>query len=79
MSGWANSGSGLDLVSESDGFAEQQDGAAPGMGFCVQDEKAVDGADTRACVRACVRAGAGCRRLPIVWPEPRLAGRSLWF
>ena len=59
MSGWANSGSGLDLVSESDGFAEQQDGAAPGMGFCVQDEKAVDGADTRAFVR--VPGAVGCR------------------
>ena len=32
------------MVSESDGFAEQQDGAAPGAGFCVEDEKAVDGA-----------------------------------
>jgi hypothetical protein len=31
-------------ISESDGFAEQQDGAAPGVGFCVEDEKAVDGA-----------------------------------
>src|ERR1035438_1047352 len=31
------------VISESDGFAEQQDGAAPGLGFCVQDEKAVDG------------------------------------
>src|SRR5215510_5003445 len=32
------------VVSESDGFAEQQDGAASGVGFCVEDEKAVDGA-----------------------------------
>src|SRR5215472_10904028 len=31
-------------VSESDGFAEQQDDTAPGVGFCVEDEKAVDGA-----------------------------------
>src|SRR5262249_52558870 len=30
--------------SKSDGFAEQQDGAAPGVGFRVQDEQAVDGA-----------------------------------
>src|SRR5438034_3604074 len=35
---WATPGG-----SESDGFAEQQDGAAPGVGFCVEDEKAVDG------------------------------------
>src|SRR5215831_18756304 len=27
-------------ISESDGFAEQQDGAAPGVGFCVEDEQA---------------------------------------
>jgi hypothetical protein len=32
------------VVSESDGFAEQRDGAAPGVGFRVEDEKAVDGA-----------------------------------
>src|SRR5260370_30854415 len=32
------------VVSESDGFAEQQDGAASGVGFCVEDEKVVDGA-----------------------------------
>jgi hypothetical protein len=30
--------------SEADGFAEQQDGAASGVGFRVEDEKAVDGA-----------------------------------
>src|SRR6516165_9113363 len=30
--------------SEADGFAEQQDGAAPGVEFCVEDEQAVDGA-----------------------------------
>jgi hypothetical protein len=32
------------VLSESDGFAEQQDGAAPGVGLCVEDEQAVDGA-----------------------------------
>ena len=37
--GWTTPGG-----SESDDFAEQQDGAAPGVGFCVEDEKAVDGA-----------------------------------
>jgi hypothetical protein len=31
------------VVSKSDGFAEQQDGAAPGVRFCVEDEHAVDG------------------------------------
>src|SRR5262252_10045631 len=34
----------LPAVSEPDGFAEQQDDTAPGVGFCVEDEKAVDGA-----------------------------------
>src|SRR5215471_17643536 len=40
----ASSAGRLLVVSESDGFAEQQDGAASGVGFCVEDEKAVDGA-----------------------------------
>src|SRR5215471_18287923 len=40
----ASSRGGLLAVSESDGFAEQQDGAAPGVRFRVEDEKAVDGA-----------------------------------
>ena len=34
----------LPEVSESDGFAEEQDDTSPGAGFCVEDEKAVDGA-----------------------------------
>src|SRR5262252_6495274 len=34
----------ISAISESDGFAEQQDDAAPGVGFCVEDEQAVDGA-----------------------------------
>ena len=37
--GWMTPGG-----SESDGFAEQQDGAAPGMGFCGEDEEAAGGA-----------------------------------
>jgi len=32
------------VVSESDGLAEEQDGAAAGIGFGVEDEQAVDGA-----------------------------------
>ena len=32
------------VTSKSDGFAEQQDGAASGVRFCVEDEQAVDGA-----------------------------------
>src|SRR5215472_7858543 len=40
----ASSAGRLLVVSESDGFAEQQDGAASGLEFCVEDEKTVDGA-----------------------------------
>ena len=36
--------SALLVVSESDGLAEQQDGAAPWVGFRVEDEQVVDGA-----------------------------------
>ena len=32
------------MVSEPDGLAEQQDETAPGVGFRVEDEQAVDGA-----------------------------------
>src|SRR6266702_1585551 len=41
-SGSASAGRFL-VVSESDGFAEQQDDAAPGLEFRVEDEQAVDG------------------------------------
>src|SRR5215471_5372616 len=40
----ASSAGWLLVVSESDGIAEQQDGAASWLEFCVEDEKAVDGA-----------------------------------
>src|SRR5215471_10312360 len=35
---------GRPWYSESDGLAQQQDGAAPGAGLRVEDEQAVDGA-----------------------------------
>src|SRR5215471_18146590 len=38
----ASSTGGLLAVSESDGFAEEQDCTAPGVGFRVEDKKAVD-------------------------------------
>ena len=41
--------------SEADGFAEQQDGAASGVEFCVEDEEAVDGAGGPV---GCLGAGA---------------------
>jgi Sigma-70 region 2 len=57
--------------SEANGFAEQQDGAPPGVEFCVEDEQAVDGA--RGPV-GCLGAGA-FQREAVVFDAAQCGGQ----